>query len=143
MNDIELFDNDIYNLLSLIVERNKLARIRSSKRGKLHRLKQSRRKTIRNHMSAKAIDKLLAIAYSEYLQSCNNLAVFTKNNREFRSKMRKKYDTIQKNDGSNEVAYIKLKPNNSSDYVIFFKKDFEAIVIENEVNDILLGLPQI
>jgi hypothetical protein len=143
MNDIELFDNDIYDLLSLIVERNKLAKIRSSKRGKLHRLKQSRYKAIRHQMSAKAIDRLLAVAYSEYLQSCNNLAVFTKNNKEFRSKMRKKYGTIQKNDASNEVAYIKLKPNNSSDYVVFFKKDFETIVTENEVNNILLGAPLI
>lgn len=143
MNDIELFDDDIYNLLCLMYERNKLAKIRSSKRGKLQRLKKSRLKTVRLKMNTKSIDKLLTIAYAEYLSSCNDLAVFTKNNKNFRNSMQKKYSTVQRTDASNEVAALKLKPVNSNDYVVFFKKDFESIIVENEINEILLGLPAI
>jgi hypothetical protein len=143
MNDLSLFDDDIYSLLSMLVERNKLARIRSSARAKLHRLKKKRTNLLRCGMKVNEIDRAIIPATEQYLSSCRNLATFTKNNSAFRRDMRKKYLTRQRNSASIEVESIALRPVGWDRDAFFCKKDFETIVLENELNDILLGLPQI
>lgn len=139
MNELQLFDDDIFLLLSIIVERNKLANVRSKTRGKVSRL----RKKLQLEDCSKEVSKILkaiSLAEKEYRASCVELASFTKSNKAFRLQMRKKYKTKQRNDASNEVESIALTPPGWDTAVFFCRKDFTNIVLDNELNDIILGV---
>lgn len=139
MNNLYLFEDDIFKLFSLIVERNKLARIRSCKRGKLHREKKNfsiRRKNKNYEQCYKDTNKAL----EEYMESCKVLATFTVANKELRHQIGRKYKAKQRNDASNLVSMIELQPVGTKERIPFYREEIESLALNNEINDIILGV---
>ena len=141
MNNLYLFEDDVLKLFNIIVERNKLARVRSCKRGKLHREKKNfGKKTNRKNLDYNEAYKNITKAYGEYIDSCRTLAAFTLANKKLRHEIGKKYKAKQRNDASNLVSMIELQPLGSKDRVPFYREEIESISLNNEINDIILGV---
>jgi hypothetical protein len=131
-------NQEILSLFKLILERNKLAKVRSRARSKLGRLKRYcfNRAT---QITVERIDELRA-ALIEYNASCDELKKFTKLNAKLRKDLQKKYKTKQRTDASNHITHIWIKPNelypNFREH--FNVTDIERIVIDEEIEGILL-----
>lgn len=132
-------NSDIVKLFKLILERNVLAFERSRKRSKYHRLREKLcdSKFYHDH----SILLKTAKAKADLLEASAKLAAFTKRNRQFRSYAKSKYLTRQKTDASNHIVGISLTIEGERH--VFAIKDVEKRLQEAEIEQILLGLPQI
>lgn len=133
-------NSEILKLFRLIVERNRLARIRSIKRSKLNRLKNclSHKKTMKSSSPQKveSYKSQFVSALAEYKSSCKELKAFTDANVLFRREMSKKYKTRQRTDASNHIAHISLEIDGSRE--LFSFDGILKIVTDEDINNILL-----
>ena len=141
-------NDEILELFRLIKERNILARARFNKRQRKHYLSKLIDKKLTNRLTGKhlktpitELNKALKKATIEYIAAVKELSAFTKKNRSTRSDLQKKYKTKQANSASNTVEGVSLEFFGSR--LVFRVEQINKILLENELNDILLGLPQI
>jgi hypothetical protein len=133
-------NSDILKLFRLIIERNRLAKIRSAKRSKVNRLKNClMHKKTRRYSSKQKIESYksqFCSALDEYNLSCEQLKSFTDANVTFRRYMSKKYKTKQFTDASNHVTKISLNVGDTRE--LFFFENILKIITDEEINNILL-----
>ncbi len=131
-------NSDAIRLFKLIQERNALAFDRSRKRSKAGRLRDKFKKT---DSLSKELIKEFNLAFTGYKNACKKLATFTKKHRKFRNYAKSKYLTRQKTDASNHIVGISLMLDGQRNF--FSIKAIETCLQEVEIEQILLGLPQI
>lgn len=127
-------NNEIIKLFKLIQERNVLAFDRSRKRSKAGRLRDKVSKT-------NSFLREYSVASTSYKNACKKLAAFTKKHRKFRNYAKSKYLTRQKTDASNHIVGMSLTLDGQRH--VFSIKEIEKQIQEAEIEQILLGLPQI
>jgi hypothetical protein len=131
-------NSEIIKLFKLIQERNILAFDRSRKRSKASRLRDKFKKT---DSLSKELIKEFNLAFTGYKNACKKLAAFTKKHRKFRNYAKSKYLTRQKTDASNHIVGMSLTLDGQRH--VFSIKDIEKQIQEAEIEQILLGVPQI
>jgi hypothetical protein len=146
---MDLYINDeILDLFRLIKDRNVLARDRFNKRQRLQYLNKLLDKKLKNTIKGKhaltpvkTLREQVELARIDYTLARQELANFTKETRGLRSELQKKFKTKQRKTASNTVGGISIEFLGSNFY--FSSSDMSKIILETEINDILLGLPQI
>lgn len=139
-------NNEIIKLFKMIVQRNKLAKVRTSARLKLYRSRRYVEYALRHTGAKKLSDsdfkdrlyKMLELA-DKYKQSCSELAKFTAETSKFRKYMQGKYKTKQQMCANNCVKSIYLDTEDGLH--IFRISDIVEEVMNDEINGILLDAP--
>jgi hypothetical protein len=141
-------NDEILDLFRLVQQRNVLARTRFNKRQRFQYLCKILDKKLNNRLIGKhlltPVNKLkkdVEFARSEYSIARKELASFTKENRHLRLSLQKKYKTKQCKTACNTVSGVFIEFLGSK--LMFSISDINRIVLETEIDDILLGLPQI
>jgi hypothetical protein len=141
-------NDDILDLFRLIKERNILARDRFNKRQKVCYLTKIIDKKLNNTISGKHLKtplyklrKDVSTANAEYTLARKELAKFTKENRPLRLELQRKFKTKQRKTACNTVEAVTIEFLGQR--FRFGVSEMDRIVLETEINDILLGLPQI
>ena len=141
-------NDEILDLFRLIQQRNVLAKIRFNKRQRLQYMSKILNKKIGNRLAGKhlltPLDKLIKdikLVKAEYDAARKELASFTKDNRDLRLSLQKKYKTKQAKNAANSINGVLIEFLGSK--LTFTIDDINRIVLETEIEDILLGLPQI
>lgn len=131
-------NSDLFQMLKLILKRNELAKIRSSKRGLVGRLhKKLDAGSRENKDDTEELTQKIIAAEKMYREACKELAIFTRVNRPFRSDMRKKYKTMQRNSASNHVSSLSFEIDGQR--LSLDEKQIKSTVLSLEIDNILLG----
>lgn len=146
---MELYINDdMLDLFRLIRERNVLARDRFNKRQKVQYLTKILDSKLKNTVTGKhrktpveTLREDIRLANTDYLIARDELAKFTKENRHLRLELQRKFKTKQRKTASNTVEAVTIEFLGHT--FGFGLSEMDRIILEIEINDILLGLPQI
>lgn len=145
IDSFEISD-DLVKFFKLIKTRNKLTSTRSRARFKLFRLRKVLNKkksksmlVSRNYLNVtiEAVENKVKKCDEKYKSSCKKLAEFTTRNRKFRTKIRKKFNTRQHTDASNNVVGVRLVLNGVNTF--FSYKEMNSIITDIQINNILVG----
>lgn len=137
-------NDEILDLFRLIQQRNVLAKIRFNKRQRLQYMSKILNKKIKGKLVPAPLGKLIKeieLAKAEYDTARKQLASFTKENRDLRLSLQKKYKTKQAKSASNSINGVLIEFLGSK--LTFTIDDINRIILETEIDDILLGLPQV
>lgn len=137
-------ENELLQLLNLIIERDRLSRVRTVLRSRFNRSRKEcasmmeyiRPSRLSCSHNLQKIEKFKS-ACLQYKKACDDLHDFTRKNSEFRKKMKAKYKTHQTLDGSNHVTALRFTVDE-----VEFSLDInqmKKIVLDEEINRILLG----